>query len=1000
VCVLSEINEGAEMKRLLIVLVLLALLVVPVPVMAIQCDFQDYGGCNFGAVSPTTFDNYNYGTGVEIRGLRLIGGVGSYVTQTNPSPSNYWGITIISVSNPAQTYTMFYDSFRTQIAGHQINLGAGRYEFFYDSTNSHLYVYNNGIYHADLGATVGSVPPSYMDLTLVGGGSIVFDDYTNLDPDANDVYISTIPVNFTVIKDFITPASSGLYAESTLVRTNYMYSYWSNTTNGSATQISKLKNVATDTVYETLGTGNFNAEIRTNLSVLTAPTATAPNGLYKITIEGSSSPFSAAYFWLTSTGASILWDKDKYYTDENSVSTWSVTPAYWDTTTYSYEGAIVDVYGSTKKSWTITAASGTEHTTMSSSTYPQGVYYNKITATMKASPFTAYILDTDYTEVSQDIKISGITYNATTNSTQPSVFINFTQTGVGTVNTTSFPITGTYNKTGFVSGSAITIEPFHRVNYQPLQFVPVSFTPLSYGNFTVNLYGTSDPKNQTGTNSTIYGLVQSSPYYNSLGGATVSLWNATYEETTRTNATGFYNFTSLRPFTEYSMNASYLGYTNTSNEVVNSSSYYKTVLYNATRKDFLLSTTFNITVTITDSETHDPIPGATVTATDGFTSWSSTSSSIGVAYFDLPYGLYSITASSGGYYASTSSHIVDADDTVSITLTPLFQQSSILQDYPHYVTFRTMKLTGGGIPDVAVTAQGYMTSTGNYDWLIDWIGIPIEEAPIHNTTMSALTDDYGAVTFLMVPTVKYNMTFTLAGYTFSNLRLMPQDNEYIIYPEGQPEAVFYPVAGMSELEAVNITITTADKTSSIKFVNISYYDKLGHTTGGYVDVLLKNETPFGRNFLLYCWTVSEQKNPWTGAVDLNNWTNSSEVDHTVAVSGFVNTNVTNTDFGFIKRSFGFSFFSIPVTFLGFGYEIALLVAMGIMLFTAMLGGASNAKQVAFVVCIEGWVFYSMHWYDSLIARGVPAEVISMALLIATVFAFVANMGVRKRKEKY
>jgi hypothetical protein len=990
------------MKRLLIVLVLLALLVVPVMADYTE-NFQTYSANNWVTADPAS-------TGISASGelVALTGVMGGPVNNLRwdvPYASNYYALSMTRYDSANSIHLLAADG-TTTLGGFSFPgtpfIYAGLFEVIRDPTTGVTSWYKNGTQIS--APIVTATAPSYLRFNIGNPAGIKIDTFHTGSTDPK-YWVSTIPPNWSVVRDFVNPANSGLYAGNTLIRTTYMDSNWSRGTGTTISTVS-LKNAATGITYEKLGVGleasvNFTNITRNNLSVLTAPTSTAPNGLYYITIdEGPAGYDNLAYFWLTSTGATILWDKDKYYTDENSVSTWSVTPAYWDTTTYSYEGAIVDVYGSTKKSWTITAASGTEHTTMSSSTYPQGVYYNKITATMKASPFTAYILDTDYTEVSQDIKISGITYNATTNSTQPSVFINFTQTGVGTVNTTSFPITGTYNKTGFVSGSAITIEPFHRVNYQPLQFVPVSFTPLSYGNFTVNLYGTSDPKNQTGTNSTIYGLVQSSPYYNSLGGATVSLWNATYEETTRTNATGFYNFTSLRPFTEYSMNASYLGYTNTSNEVVNSSSYYKTVLYNATRKDFLLSTTFNITVTVIDTETHDPIPGATITATDGFTSWSSTTSSIGVAYFDLPYGLYSITASSGGYYASTSSHIVDADDTISITLTPLFQQSSILQDYPHYVTFRTMKLTGGGIPDVAVTAQGYMTSTGSYDWLVDWIGIPIEEAPIHNTTMSALTDDYGAVTFLMVPTVKYNMTFTLAGYTFTNLRLMPQDNEYIIYPDGQPEAVFYPVAGMSELEAVNITITTADKTSSIKFVNISYYDKLGHTTGGYVDVLLKNETPFGRNFLLYCWTVSEQKNPWTGAVDLNNWTNSSEVDHTVAVSGFVNTNVTNTDFGFIKRSFGFSFFSIPVTFLGFGYEIALLVAMGIMLFTAMLGGASNAKQVAFVVCIEGWVFYSMHWYDSLIARGVPAEVISMALLIATVFAFVANMGVRKRKEKY
>jgi PKD repeat protein len=405
--------------------------------------------------------------------------------------------------------------------------------------------------------------------------------------------------------------------------------------------------------------------------------------------------------------------------------------------------------------------------------------------------------------------------------------------------------------------------------------------------------------------------------------------------------------------------------------VATSSSYY----LNVTFKDSLINAIIP-NVTVIDSLGH------TTNTTDGT---YSTITGEGITL--------ELISSSDGYNTKISSFLMDSDRDEIINLTRISGTSNtanatLMNVYPKYVTFHVKEGWGTALSDVDINIQGISTSTGNWDWIVTLLGIPLNEVPVNNTAMSQTTDTLGRATFYMVPTAKYNVSFTKAGYTIPSMILVPQDNDYIVYATGTEQA--YYEHGVNELEAVNITINRFDVNESYAYLNVTYIDTTGHTTGGVIDVLQSSEIPGTAPTLITSWPV-------TG----NSFTNSTAISHTTSkVFGYVNATITHSDFGIIHRTYPFQFNTVPVSFLGFGANIQLLVALGIMLFTTMLAGATHARQVIFVVAIEGWIFDTFGWFDAMIARGVPHLSIWIALTAMVVFAFLANAEQRKRREKY
>ena len=402
----------------------------------------------------------------------------------------------------------------------------------------------------------------------------------------------------------------------------------------------------------------------------------------------------------------------------------------------------------------------------------------------------------------------------------------------------------------------------------------------------------------------------------------------------------------------------------------------------ANQQDLNLDPQFTMVMHFTDS-TGAPIP--VVTATDGYgTTYVTTN---GTAYFTEPYAVSIWYLTSEGYVGKSVSYVMDQDRDVTVQMYESTSQDVQQQVYPHYVTFHIKEGLGTPVVGVEVAALGVSTSTGNWDWVAQLLGLPLDEVPINGTYMNQTTDSLGRATFYMIPTGKYNVSFTKTGYTFLPMVLVPQDENYVVFATSTTEPFYRD--GVDELSSVNISITTTAFNESYAFINLTYTDTTGGTTGGTIRVLQKNDTPWATNTVMATWPVTS-----------NSFTNSTGILHIQQVSGYIDADITHSTFGTVERSYPYSFNSVPVQFLGFSSDIAFLVAMGMLMFTLMLAGAAHVRPILFLVCIEGWVFDAMHWFDSLVTRGVPHESIWLALTIATVMAILANFEVRKKKEKY
>jgi PKD repeat protein len=321
-------------------------------------------------------------------------------------------------------------------------------------------------------------------------------------------------------------------------------------------------------------------------------------------------------------------------------------------------------------------------------------------------------------------------------------------------------------------------------------------------------------------------------------------------------------------------------------------------------------------------------------------------------------------------------------------ITSTEQNSPSVTSYPKYVTFHLKEGLGTPIPDVVANLTPISTSTGAWDWLAVLTGIPLDEVALTTENLTQTTDSLGRATFYVIPTGKYNVTFTKTGYTFTPMILVPQDDDYIIYAVETTSGFFKD--GYDELETVNITVQTVYINSTAHFVNMSYNDTLAHTTGGFINVTAKNVTVGGADVTLTSWAVTASQ-----------CTNSTVIIHETPVSGLVESNVTHTDFGYIGRSYPYTFKGAPVSFMGLGGEIVLLVVIGLMTLTTMGGGILVGRHAAFVACAEGWFFYAIGWFDSLIARGSTTEtLLILALSIATVASIAAIFELRKKAEKY
>ena len=278
-------------------------------------------------------------------------------------------------------------------------------------------------------------------------------------------------------------------------------------------------------------------------------------GIYNVYLYDGGGTKSSDYFSVTSSGASIYWGSTLYATGSTATVTWNVDAGYWDTANYNYAIKVVDIYGNTKATYTVTTQTGS--TTFSLSGYDAGVYYAELTATPTAGG-TAAILYYAATEVTNYATFSpgfvndetgaGIS-NATVLITQSSTNATYATAPNGSwVDTASWlagtPVTIITTKTGYTSETR-------------------TFTPLVGGAIGINITLITSPPVYSGV--AIPGIVNSSQYGNPISGATVHIkvnGTSTVLATNTSNNAGYYIFNSLVNGTVYDIWSSKTGFFN------------------------------------------------------------------------------------------------------------------------------------------------------------------------------------------------------------------------------------------------------------------------------------------------------------------------------------------------------------------------------------------------------------------------------------------------------
>jgi hypothetical protein len=551
-------TEAEKMNgKIMVAILLLVFLAGGVQAADHYQDFQKYwadGGWTFTGTATISPDDA--ATYPELITLKLPA-AGDTAGWNSPQAGNYFAMncprTVVAGSNPK---LYFYDASYTLLASQSFGCTAdGVLEWRRRSTDGKWWMGVNG---ANTYSSTMAVAPSYIRIegSLVDAGG----DMVHFGDTGTKYFMSTIPPNWSVIRDPITPANSGLYAcypngtcPGTFIRSTYMYSRWSqgNTSETGAMPIAGatiLKSIVNGLTYETLGRGSgFTGITRNNLSVLTG--SSAPSGMYSLSLANGSGSNNLAYFWLLGYGYTLTLDDDIYSLDDTATVTYSNTggAAYWDTATYDYSIVLIDIYGTELDTQSISAESGTVSFTLDSDTFEDTPIVYAALKRVHKTTSEVYYLAYDEADLYTYIGITGYVNNAVT--ALPLQYANVSVLSGGVWYYGNSSTTGEYNVSGF------NIDTELMINGTLAGYTTEShrWTPLKTKEYTVNISLVPNPLPPLTV--TIAGLALEVPYYNPRKGVTVYNINQTTHtfDTYTSNNAGYFVFTGLQNNAAYDL---------------------------------------------------------------------------------------------------------------------------------------------------------------------------------------------------------------------------------------------------------------------------------------------------------------------------------------------------------------------------------------------------------------------------------------------------------------
>ena len=557
----------------------------------------------------------SYGTDTSTLVMKLAGGAGPGIQNTEALSANSWAFTSIYLDpegyigyhDPA---VYLLDSGGGVIGGFSLTFDTTqRTRIKIDRVGTTLYQTINGGTQTSLGSC-GATQPYYFVVIVRNqvGGSWYVDDIT-YGTSITDV-VGLPPHTWFVGADLLESSTKGLFDSS-------------------------YNNIYQDHFFYTISNSTGTAVY--NYSMPDPPTS----GTITIT-SGAASDYITARSVVLS-GTNITWSSSTYAANDLAGLNWTITSQYWDTTLYDYK---FKVYEYTNGTTTLkqTTAINTANGTGSYQTTTDGVYTAALILDYKTAPNTDFWLDSDFMEVLQGIKIIGTVYDAFNRTPINASTVYCAQ--ATTNESTSSNVTGGYTCPFTMSTGLTSTFTCNKVNYTTDVF---SYTFTKPGTYYVDMNllpynGTSAPvvDGQPIWNGTaIYGLTISTPYNYAVPGATVTLSDG---NNTTSSTTGYYHFDNVLANTSYTLTGTKTGYADATTSVVTGSDN------TGTRADLVFAEGFTVTVYVRDTKTG----GVTTNASTVCVSTTCQNTAGGVTAFALPYGTYTVSATCHGYEPGSS----------------------------------------------------------------------------------------------------------------------------------------------------------------------------------------------------------------------------------------------------------------------------------------------------------------------------------------------------------
>ncbi len=281
-------------------------------------------------------------------------------------------------------------------------------------------------------------------------------------------------------------------------------------------------------------------------------------GLYWVTLYDGSAVKSQDYFYVLGTGASITMDKSAYTAGSTATATYSISSGYYDTATYNYEIKILDAYGNTLKTNTISGQYGTTAFQLDSATYPNGAYYAEIIAVQK-SDNKEIAMNYAVFEVTSYVTVSGYVVDQNNNPISGAT-VNITQATSTLATTTS--ATGNYSS---ANNWLANIEMNMTTTMSGYEPDINKWTPLGSGDYAINV--TLLSVNRTCSGICIDGVTRSRGTNTTIPSANTYLIanvSRTGYQTGTSNGAGYYQFAGLTNNTVYDVWSQKTGFSNSS----------------------------------------------------------------------------------------------------------------------------------------------------------------------------------------------------------------------------------------------------------------------------------------------------------------------------------------------------------------------------------------------------------------------------------------------------